>query len=436
MGQDASGFNPNLIAGFAMTNQTSPATMTEALRRFGAGEACFAHSSIDRVFDWLLREGRLESRFDEFVAGFARQLVAGGFPLKRLFVGVRTLHPQIAAIAYYWKRGDETVTIAPRDYSILNSAAFSDSPIKRIYVDGELEIRRRLVGPDAVFDFPILTEMREAGATDYAVFGLKLSGGAMSSVSITTDAEAGFAEGELADFRALLPLLAVVVEAKENARLARSLLQVYLGEDAGDAVLGGRIRRGDATTIAAAIWFCDLRGFTKLSNEQPRDVVVATLNDYFDSVAKPVIERGGEILKFIGDAVLAIFPMQTDMDRDRQCRVALDAALSALDGLRDLNELRESGGQEKLQIGIGLHAGSLSYGNIGAVIADRARLDFTVIGPAVNMAARLQSLCGLMEEPLLASRSFASVCGFDLKPLGVQAMRGFAEPQPVFGLPR
>ena len=202
-----------------------------------------------------------------------------------------------------------------------------------------------------------------------------------------------------------------------------------------DAVLSGQIQRGDARTMAAAIWYCDLRNFTRMSNELPRDLVIATLNDYFDTIAKPVIERGGEILKFIGDAMLAIFPMNDDLDRDTKIRVALDAAVGALDGLRELNELRMATGQEPLEVGIGLHAGSVSYGNIGAAHGEEARLDVTVIGPAVNLATRLEGLCPQLEQPLLASRQFASVCGSRLRYLGSYPVRGFDQPQDVFGLP-
>jgi len=148
-----------------------------------------------------------------------------------------------------------------------------------------------------------------------------------------------------------------------------------------------------------------------------------------------VIARGGEILKFIGDAMLAIFPMQDDLDRDGKCRVALDAALAALDGLKDLNELRVAAGQAPLKVGIGLHTGSVSYGNIGAAQGEDARLDFTVIGPAVNLATRIETLCPVLDQPLLASKQFASICGSTLKHLGAYPLNGFAENQDVYGLP-
>ena len=400
-----------------------------------AGEACLGCRGVEAGFQWLLDEGRLIADLGELVTSLAAKLTEHGFPLLRFFVSVRTLHPQIAAIGYAWNRGDQRAKRVARDHAVLSSPEFMSSPLRLLYQGDEREIRRRLVGDDARFDFPILEDMKKAGATDYAIFAIRLPGGVRSSVSITTDAPAGFLDAQIDAFRTLIPLLSLVIEAREWAYIARSLMHVYLGQGAGQAVLSGQIQRGDARTIAAAIWYCDLRNFTQMSNELPRDLVVATLNDYFDTVAKPVIDRGGEILKFIGDAMLAIFPMNDDLDRDNKIRVALDAAIAALEGLRDLNELRLASGQAQLHVGIGLHAGSVSYGNIGAAHGEDARLDFTVIGPAVNLATRIEGLCSRLEQPLLASRQFASVCGSRLRFLGTHPVRGFTEPQDIFGLP-
>jgi adenylate cyclase len=410
-------------------------SLVPLVARAMSGEACLGCPAVEAAFRWLLDEGRLIGDLGELVTLLAHRLSANGFPLLRFFVSVRTLHPQIAAIGYAWSRGDEVARRMARDHAVLSSPEFLSSPLRILYQGEEPEIRRRLTGSQARFDFPILEDMRKAGATDYAIFAIRLPGGVRSSVSITTDAPNGFLDTQIDAFRTLIPLLSLVIEAREWAYIARSLMHVYLGQGAGQAVLSGQIQRGDARTIAAAIWYCDLRNFTQMSNELPRDLVIATLNDYFDTIAKPVVERGGEILKFIGDAMLAIFPMTDDLDRDNKIRTALDAALAALDGLKELNELRTATGQAPLQVGIGLHAGSVSYGNIGAVQGENARLDFTVIGPAVNLATRLEGLCPVLEQPLLASRQFASVCGSRLKFLGAHPVRGFAEPQDVFGLP-
>ena len=293
-------------------------------------------------------------------------------------------------------------------------------------------IRRRLFGPGLRLDFPILEDLLAEGGTDYAIFGLRRGDGKpMAVVSIATDAPGGFSDEQFTGFQSVLPLLSLIVEAIETRLTAKSLLEIYLGADAGRRVMGGLIRRGESVTIAAAIWQCDLRDFTAMSNQLPRDEVLAILNDYFDAVTRPVMARGGEILKFIGDAVLAIFPMKDDLDRDDKCRTALAAGEEALEAMRDVNELRASAGKAPLSIGIGLHAGSVSYGNIGS----QTRLDFTVIGPAVNLAARITGLCRPLNQRLLASKAFASPCGSKLVPLGHYPMHGFDQPQEVYGLP-
>jgi len=401
----------------------------EIAQLFAGGEAGA------RAFRWLLSDGRRLPELADVVVGLARQLTEGGLPLNRLYLGQRTIHPQMGAIGYLWNQGDTSAQVIEREHSITTSAAYLLSPMRKLYEEGETLIRRRLVGPGAELDFPVLQELKETGATDYAIFALEIDDDTKASISMTTNAPEGFSDAEIASVAALMPLLAMVVEAHEWHRLAKSLLEIYLGEDAGRQVMGGSVRRGQATTIAAAIWFCDLRDFTAQSNQLPRDEVIALLNDYFDAMARPVHAHGGEILKFIGDAMLAIFPMQDDLDRDRKCQVALKAAYEAFDALDGLNEIRASAGKPPLRVGIGLHAGSVSYGNIGAVIGNSARLDFTAIGPAVNLASRIEGLCKGLNRPLLASKAFASPCGSSLVPLGQFQLAGFPEPQEIYGLP-
>ncbi len=395
------------------------------------GELRLDNPAIDRAFRWLLRDGRQQPNSGELLQGFCRELTEGGFPLMRAFVAKPTLHPQIASIAYRWARAKPIIEAFTREHDIWQSDQYLRSPMALIYA-GEPMIRRRLFGPDLRLDFPILEDLLAEGATDYAIFGLRRGDGRPLAVtSIATDAPGGFSDEQFYGFQSLLPLLSLIVEAIETRLTAKSLLEIYLGADAGRRVMGGLIRRGESVTIAAAIWQCDLRDFTAMSNQLPRDEVLAILNDYFDAVTRPVLAHGGEILKFIGDSVLAIFPMKDDLDRDDKCRVALTAAEEALEAMRDVNELRASAGKAPLGIGIGLHAGSVSYGNIGS----QTRLDFTVIGPAVNLAARITGLCRPLNQRLLASRAFASPCGSKLVPLGHYPMHGFDQPQEVYGLP-
>jgi len=395
------------------------------------GELRLDDAAVDRAFRWLLREGRTQPTGGELMRGLGAELTAGGFPLMRMMLAKPTLHPQIASIAYRWSRTEPDVETFTREHDIWQSEQYLRSPMALIYA-GEPMIRRRLFGPGLRLDFPILEDLVAEGGTDYAIFGLRRGDGRpLAALSIATDVAGGFTDEQFTGFQSLLPLLSLIVEAIETRLMAKSLLEIYLGADAGRRVMGGLIRRGESVTIAAAIWQCDLRDFTAMSNQLPRDEVLAILNDYFDAVTRPVLAHGGEILKFIGDAVLAIFPMKDDLDRDDKCRTALTAAEEALDAMRDVNELRASAGKAPLSIGIGLHAGSVSYGNIGS----QTRLDFTVIGPAVNLAARITGLCRPLNQPLLSSRTFASPCGSKLVPLGHYPMHGFDQPQEVYGLP-
>lgn len=395
------------------------------------GELRLENAAIDRAFRWLLRDGRIQLSARELLSGLGRELAAGGFPLMRVFLANPTLHPQIASVAYRWSRAEPEVEAFTREHDIWQSDQYLRSPMALIYA-GEPMIRRRLFGPGLRLDFPILEDLLAEGGTDYAIFGLRRGDGRpLAVLSIATDAPGGFSDEQFNGFQSLLPLLSLIVEAIETRLMAKSLLEIYLGADAGRRVMGGLIRRGESVTIAAAIWQCDLRDFTAMSNQLPRDEVLAILNDYFDAVTSPVLANGGEILKFIGDAVLAIFPMRDDLDRDSKCLTALAAAEEALEAMRDVNELRASAGKQPLSIGIGLHAGSVSYGNIGS----QTRLDFTVIGPAVNLAARITGLCRPLNQPLLASKMFASPCGSKLVPLGHYPMHGFDTPQEVYGLP-
>lgn len=394
------------------------------------------------IQDWLLKEAPLIGDFSTILDQFIHRLHASSVPIQRFFLGIRTIHPQIAASAFVWNNIDGLKEIT-RDHSVMRSSAFKDSPLYQLYEKGETFIRCRIVDDhpssgkvNAVepprLDFPILDDLKKEGATDYMVMALPLRSGIKASLSLAINRPEGFSEEEVQGIRNLVPILSLLTDCHATTRNAETLLNVYLGRNAGRRVLDGHVERGEGITIAAAIWFCDLRNFTAMSSIQPRHEVIATLNDYFEAMGRPVESHGGEILKFIGDAMLAIFPMQDDMDRDRACRSALDAALEGLANLRDLNDLRASLGKNRLKAGIGLHAGSVTYGNIGTT----DRLDFTVIGPAVNLASRLEGMCRPLGESLLASKTFASPCGFKLASLGTFELPGIEEKQEIFGLPR
>jgi adenylate cyclase len=386
--------------------------------------------SAPSIADWLLSEARQLADSRAVVSEFGKRLCAEGFPVFRLFVSLRTLHPQVLAIGLAWRRGAQEATEVPRAHNILESPQYLNSPIRLIF-EGAPMVRRRIGAGEGALDFPILAELKVEGVTDYLALPLSFSHGRMNVISIATDRSGGFSSEDIDRFAELMPLLSLVLEVKETGRIANTLLETYLGRDAGRRVLSGLVKRGDGATIAAALWYCDLRGFTRMSEAMPRDEVIETLNDWFSAVAEPVHAHGGEVLKFIGDAMLAIFPIADDLDRDRACHTALTAAEAALAGLDQLNEGRAEAGKPPLEMGLALHMGAVMYGNIGAP----DRLDFTVIGPAVNLVTRLEGLTARLGLRLVASTRFASPCGSRLRSIGRHELRGIAEPEEVFSLP-
>lgn len=383
------------------------------------------------IADWLLRDARDLADSRAVVSEFGKRLCAEGFPIFRLFVSLRTLHPQVLAIGLSWRRGQQEATEVPRAHDILESPQYLNSPIRLIF-EGAQMVRRRIAAGSGAVDFPILADLKEEGVTDYLALPLEFSQGAKNVISLATDRPGGFQPSDIDRFVELMPLLALVLEVKEKQRMSNTLLETYLGRDAGRRVLSGLVKRGDGATIAAALWYCDLRGFTRMSEALPRDEVIGTLNDWFAVLAEPVHAHGGDVLKFIGDAMLAIFPIADDLDRDRACHTALSAAEAALDGLDSLNEGRREAGRAPLEMGLALHMGAVMYGNIGAP----DRLDFTIIGPAVNLVTRIEGLCAPLGRRLLASARFASPCGSRLKSIGHHALRGIAEEQEIFTLPQ
>jgi len=380
--------------------------------------------------DWLLEHGGDLATASDVLRETIERVCEGGCTLSRVMVSIRTLHPQVAAITYAWNAGDHDVEMTPRGYNVLDNDMYLASPIRQIHA-GQSMIRRRLVDPPAADDFPILADLRADGATDYIVLPLKFSGNRVNVVSFTTKLPNGFTDEDVAAIVALARVLALVLDPLETRRIARALLSTYLGPDAGRRVLDGLVRRGDGVTIAAALMYTDLRGFTAMSETLSREQVLDLLNGYFDALAPAVREQGGEILKFVGDGMLTIFPMRDDLDRDRACRSALQAAKDGSRALDALNVERAKENQPPLEIGITLHSGSVSYGNIGT--ADR--LDFTVIGPAVNLVSRMQTLCEPLQRRILASRRFASACHSELAPIGRHRFKGIADEQQVYGLP-
>ncbi|GAB4394429.1 MAG: hypothetical protein Tsb0032_19490 [Kiloniellaceae bacterium] len=397
---------------------------------------------------WLLREAWEATSSAELVDRFARQLVEAGFGIYRLNAIIPTLHPQVAGNAFVWRRGESVVDERDLPHYGLKSDAYLKSPLIRIY-NGEGGIRRRLEGPNPPRDFPILEDLLEEGATDYVAMPMRFSNGKINVLSLASDRPGGFTTGELGHIYEVLPILSRLLEVHALHRTSRTLLDTYLGAHTGQRVLNGLIKRGDGEDIPAVIWYCDLRGSTALADSLPRVAYLDLLNRYFEAVAGAVLDHGGEVLKFIGDGLLAIFPMQTageaasqepvfcTKDGDKMfcgknaCHTAIKAAREALQRMQALNDELKQAGQAPLACGISLHLGDVTYGNIGAA----SRLDFTVIGPATNEAARMDGLTKELGVGVLISEEFERFVSGTLVSVGRHSFRGVTQSRELFTLP-
>lgn len=388
---------------------------------------------------WLLSTGWEFRILPEFVAAFSRRLVEAGVPVTRLRLTLRTLHPQLVGVTYTWERGKEGVEEFEAPHSILSSEQYLNSPYAAIF-DGAGGMRQRLDVPGVRLEFPILEDLRARGATDYVAMPFSFRDGQINALTMTTDKAGGFGADQLKRVYDALPALARVVELHATQRTARTLLETYIGRHTGDRVLKGLIKRGDGEEIYAVIWFCDLRDSTALADSMERADFIEILNDFFDCTAGSVLAHGGEVLRFIGDAALAIFPMEAGADGTKDpdqcvahrqpCSAAVAAAREAVERLRLLNTERVRDGQTALRAGIAMHLGEVMYGNIGVP----ERLEFSVIGAAANETARLQTLCKELEQPVLASAELARALPGIWTSLGRYTLRGIAGSREVFAL--
>ena len=382
---------------------------------------------IQDIVDWMIDGARTVRLPQDILGELCERLTAAGVPIYRAAVFVRTLHPDIMGRRFLWRPGEE-VLVSEAPFSMLQSDEFKRNPVAAV-MERRQVIRRLIDQPDSPDDFKILAEFREEGITDYVAQPLSFTSGEVHAASWTTRRPGGFDDGDLAALEAVRVPLSRLAEIYALKRTAVNLLDTYVGRGAGERILRGAIRRGDSERIRAAILLGDLRGFTQMTNERPGEEVIGLLNAYFDCVVPPIAAHGGEVLKYMGDGVLAIFPL-AEADPKAVCRAALTVAREAADNLAARNaELAASGGPE-LRHALAFHIGDVLYGNIGGA----NRLDFTAIGRSVNRTARLQSVAAELGRDLVTSSAFAEHCGDELVPLGHFSFKGFDEPQPVFGL--
>ena len=374
------------------------------------------------VMDWLVQGTRDERYLDNIFVELCRRLDRQGVPVARAGMFLETNHPQWLGVRVLWRRGMTEAEMLPSDYGARESHAFRRSPAAAIR-GGDAEVRARLDATTAADDpYPMLDELRRDGLTDYVAWPFEFTLGKRHFVTFATDRPGGFLAEEIRLLSDLLPVLASVTDVRLKNRLARSLLDTYVGPHAGEAILNGATRRGSGFTVEAAIVVVDLRGFTAISDLWPRDDVIALLNDYFDALSEPIERHGGEILKFMGDGLLAIFPDQASG--------AIRAVADICRAMAALNVTRVAAGRDPLGYGVGVNYGDVMYGNIGS----RRRLDFTVIGPAVNVASRLETLTKEVGVRALFSDAFVAQagCGAALRPVGTFQLRGVGRPHEVY----
>ncbi len=383
------------------------------------------------VIDWLLSVRLTPYRITQLFEGFLAQLQSIGLPVERSTLHLPQLHPQLRARTVLWEREAKEAVDIPRVHGIEQTAFFLKSPIKRIF-EGGPAIRRRLGRPGCPLEFPITEELHDAGYTDYTARPVPFSNGQVNGLTLASKWPEGLSDLDIATVEAAMPVFGLLLELRHAYVTGQTLMETYVGQRSGRRVLAGTIKRGDVERINAVLWSSDLRDFTALSESLPMEAVVELLDEHFECMAKAINAHGGEILKFIGDAVLAIFPIEERHGGDScsACQASMAAARAALNSAEELRREREAAGKSGFRCGIALHVGDVMYGNIGA--ADR--LDFTVVGPAVNLVSRIESLNHDLAVPLVFSDAFAAHWNGKARSLGFHKLKGIAKPQEVFTL--
>ena len=392
--------------------------------------------AAEETVAWTLSVGLDGLGQAELMAGYCDRLVEAGVPLWRTSIGADTLHPLTVAQGHRWLAGEG---VREEVYHRANGPEaeqeWRQSPWYWMIENREWQLRRRLAVGEGTAEFPLLAALAAQGGTDYwaRLVGFGDRGGLGEArgvaTSFATREPGGFAGRDLALIRATLPAFALAFKATMAIDTARTLVTTYLGRDAAERILRGEIERGQVKTVRKVLWFSDLSGFTRIADTLPREQLLDLLNAYTDCLVGVVHDHGGEVLKFMGDGILAVFSGA----KGHGCRRALDAAETARSAITRLNRERSAAGRPVTGFTLALHEGEVLSGNVGS----QERLDFTVVGPAVNELARIQAMSRSLDQPILVSASFAAACGDQrgrLVSLGRYALRGVGRPQELFTL--
>jgi adenylate cyclase len=404
-----------------------------------SGSARIKSADVNRIADWIIRRGLEGAPEPDLLRAFCVKCNEIGLPVDRSLMFIDTLHPVHEGRLFRW-RSDGAEEEAVRDYGRSDQGEAAESwqrsPFYFLFQSGQEELRRRIGFGDPA-DYAVIQEMKDLGHTDYVIFlhRFKRDGtiGEMDSVfsAWSTRHVEGFSEAAMTALRRLVPALGLAIKSAALGRIAATLVDVYLGRDAGRRVLEGRIHRGVADRIEAVLWFSDLRSFTTITDTARPHEIIPLLNDYADAVITSIQQAGGDVLKLIGDGTLAVFPAE---DRAAACANALAAVTDMRRRVAELNERRKAAERPTTSVYVGLHVGAVFYGNIGST----DRLDFTVVGPAVNETSRIASMCRSVDRPLLISSAFAHALPeaerAKLVSVGRFALRGVGRAQDLFTL--
>lgn len=396
--------------------------------------AAVRRDPVDEVVDWLMVRALDDIDAEMVVGACCDRLLSAGLPLWRVLVSFRTLHPLVSAVSVQWQRDQEVASVDHLHGIDENTEEWRYSPFAHMLETNTLVMRRKLEGPDAVIDFPVLRERQSAGATDWLGCAVQFSSRGQAGIiaSWATDRPGGFRDDEVEALLRVQRRLAVVLKIAIREQTASNVLSAYLGAESGSRVLQGQIRRGDGEAIRAVVWYSDMRNSTAIAGALPPRALLKVVNTYFECTAGAVLAAGGEVLQLIGDAVLAIFPVRDGKNAEAEaCDRALEAARDAL-ARRDAVRAAGSGPHlATLSFGIGLHLGDLVYGNVGVP----ERVEFGAVGVVVNETARLQDLTKSIGMPVLATAGIARQRPEAWRALGSHSLRGLDAPHEVFGLP-
>lgn len=385
-----------------------------------------------RLRHWLLDHGGTSWSDETFLTRLCEQLQAEGLGLFRVMLALSDAHPQVWGRILTW-RDDATIRVINESYESYRNEEYLQGPMPVIH-GGAQAIRRRLDGNAVTADFPIVGWLKTQDATDYVAMALLFSDGSRHFMSFTTKRAGGFPPETLSLLDSLMPVIALRVELVHARRFTSTLLRTYVGSHAAKHIEAGKIRRAEGEVIRAIVAFADLRSFTRMTNTLASQDVISVLSHYYEAVAEPLEARGADINKLIGDGMLALFPLESD---DPIYTNLL--ASSVVQGVREAHNRLSAipaselpAGVEKLRAGFALHVGEVTFGNVGS----KSRLDFTVIGPAVNEASRVQLLTKELGRPLLITKAFAGLpCHIQFETVGTHELRGFPEPKEIFALP-